>query len=73
MGGKEMFPAFFTRIRRAVLAGLDLFEAVKMLLIRSVINPLLMFLHEGRRGDMKECNKKLEIRILCKCLIDYNR
>ena len=73
MGGKEMFPAFFTRIRRAVLAGLYLFEAVKMLLIRSVINPLLMFLHEGRRGDMEECNKKLEIRILCKCLIDCNR
>jgi hypothetical protein len=33
MGGKEMFPAFFTRIWRGVLAGLDLFETVKMLLI----------------------------------------
>jgi hypothetical protein len=22
---------------------------------------------------MEECNKKLEIRILCKCLIDCNR
>ncbi len=53
MGRKAMFSVFFTRNWGGVLSGLDLFEAFKMLFIRPVFKPLLMFLHEGEASISK--------------------
>ena len=43
--GVEMFSVFFTGIGRVIFPDLNFLEAVEMLFIRAVIDPLLMFLH----------------------------